>query len=76
MNTIPVFQAGLAGLQTAMQSMQQNASKIANPETLQSAGGFTEPLVKMLRDEQQVEASVKVIQTSNSMIGSIIDITA
>jgi len=76
MNTTPVFQSGLAGIQTAMQSMQQNASKIANPETLQSASGFTEPMVKMLRDEQQVEASAKVIQTSNSMIGSIIDITA
>lgn len=76
MNTTPVFQAGLAGIQTAMQSMQQNASKIANPETLQSASGFTEPMVKMLRDEQQVEASAKVIQAGNSMIGSIIDITA
>jgi len=76
MNTTPVFQSGLAGIQTAMQSMQQNASKIANPETLQSASGFTEPMVKMLRDEQQVEASAKVIQAGNSMIGSIIDITA
>lgn len=75
MSTIPAFQSGLAGIQTGMQSLNRNAAKIASSETIQSGGDFTEPLVNMIRDEQQVKASAKVIEASNNMIGSILDIT-
>tara|TARA_R110002050_G_scaffold9504_1_gene33081 strand:+ start:220172 stop:220393 length:222 start_codon:yes stop_codon:yes gene_type:complete len=72
MSTIPAFQSALTGIQTGMQSLNQNANKIANA---QSAGDLTEPLVNMMSDKLQVQASSKVIETSSAMIGSILDIT-
>ncbi len=76
MNTISAFQSGLAGIQSGMQSLHANIAEITKPETLQSASGFTEPLVNMMRDELQIEASVNVLEVSSSTIGSIIDLTA
>jgi len=72
MSTIPALQSGISGIQSGMQSLNRNASKIAN------SGGsdLTEPLVNMMLDKQQVEASAKVVETSSSMIGSILDIKA
>tara|TARA_R110002049_G_scaffold291854_3_gene476016 strand:+ start:566 stop:787 length:222 start_codon:yes stop_codon:yes gene_type:complete len=72
MSTIPAFQSGLAGIQTGMQSLNQNATKIANA---QSTDDLTEPLVNMMSDKLQVQASSKVIEASSEMIGSILDIT-
>ncbi|HDY86278.1 hypothetical protein LCGC14_0519760 [marine sediment metagenome] len=71
MSTIPAFQSAITGIQTGMQSLNQNASKIANA---QSTGDLTTPLVNMLSDKLQVQASSKVIETSRDMIGSILDI--
>ena len=74
MSTISAFQSGLSGIQTGMQSLNRNAAQIASTDRLQSAGDLTEPLVNLLSDEQQVKASSKVIEASNSMIGTILDI--
>jgi len=70
--TIPAFQSALTGIQTGMQSLNQNATKIANA---QSTGDLTEPLVNMISDKLQVQASSKVIEASNAMLGSILDIS-
>lgn len=75
MSTIPALQSGLSGIQSGMQSLNQNAAKIASTNTIQSAGDFTEPLVNMISDKQQVQASSKVVEASNTMLGSILDIT-
>lgn len=74
MSTIPAFQSGLSGIQAGMQSLNRNAAKIANAETLQSGGDLTEPLVNMIRDEHQVKASAKVIEASSTMMGTLLDI--
>ncbi len=76
MSSIPALQSGIAGIQSGMQSLNRNAAKIASAETIQSGGDLTEPLVNMLLDKQQVEASAKVVETASSMIGSILDIKA
>jgi len=76
MSSIPALQSGISGIQSGMQSLNQNAAKIASAETIQSTGDLTEPLVNMLLDKQQVEASAKVVETASSMIGSILDIKA
>ena len=75
MNTISAFQSGVSGIQTGMQSLNKNAAKIANADTLQSATDLTEPLVNIIRDEQQIQASSKVLEASNIMLGSLLDIT-
>jgi len=76
MSSIPALQSGISGIQSGMQSLNKNAAKIASAETIQSSGDLTEPLVNMLLDKQQVEASAKVVETASSMIGSILDIKA
>lgn len=73
-STIPAFQSGLNGIQKGLQSLDNNAAKIASADTFQSGADVTEPLVNMLSDKLQVQASAKVIETSNAMLGSIIDI--
>lgn len=72
MSTIPAFQSALTGIQTGMLSLNQNSIKIANA---QSSGDLTEPLVNMMIDKLQVQASSKVIEASSDMIGSLLDIT-
>ena len=73
MTTIPAFQSGLNGIHQGLQSLDNNAAKIASAETFQS-GAVTKPLVNMISDKLQVQASAKVIETSNAMLGSILDI--
>jgi len=72
MSTIPAFQSGISGIQSGMQSLNRNATKIATSE----GHDLTEPLVNMMLDKQQVEASAKVVEASNAMIGSLLDIKA
>ena len=74
MTTIPAFQSGLNGIHKGLQSLDNNAAKIASAETFQSGADVTEPLVNMISDKLQVQASAKIIETSNAMLGSILDI--
>lgn len=76
MSTIPAFQSGLAGIQSGMQGLNRNAAKIASTESLQSDADISQPLVHMISDKHQVQASAKIIETSNEMLGSILDIKA
>lgn len=75
MSTISAFQSGVSGIQSGMQSLNQNAAKIANTNTIQSAGDYTEPLVNMISDKHQVMASSKVVEASDAMLGTILDIS-
>jgi len=76
MSTISSMQSGLSGIQSGLQSLNNNATKIVNAGTLQTNTDITEPLVDMISDKQQVQASAKVIEANNTMLGSILDITA
>jgi hypothetical protein len=74
MTTIPALQSGLNGYQTGMTSLNNNALKIAQNVT-QQPEDLVEPLVGLLQDKQQVQASIKVIETSNDMLGNLLDIS-
>jgi flagellar hook protein FlgE len=74
MSSIPAIQSAFNGVQSGLQKMQSNSLKIANANTTESSGDITEPLVNLLQNEQQVKASAKVIQTSDEMLGSLLDI--
>lgn len=74
MTTITAFQSGLSGIKSGLQSLNANAAKIASAGSLESSDDITLPLVNMISDKQQVQASAKVIQASSDMIGSILDI--
>ncbi len=74
MTTIPALQSGFNGYQSGMTSLNNNALKIAQNVT-QQPEDLVEPLVGLLQDKQQVQASIKVIETSNDMLGNLLDIT-
>lgn len=74
MNNISAFQSGIAGVQNGIQGAAQNVSQIARADQL-STEQLTQALVQLDANRQQVEAAAKVIQTSNDMIGSLLDIT-
>ncbi|MBE0438799.1 MAG: hypothetical protein IBX57_03375 [Gammaproteobacteria bacterium] len=74
MTTISAYQSGLTGIQTGLQSLNQNASKIASVTSIESPSNLTEPLIGMMSDKQQIEASANVIEASNSMLGTLLDI--
>lgn len=73
MNSISAFQAGIAGVQSGVYGAAQNASQIARADQL-SSQQLTEALVQLDANKRQVEAATKVIETSNEMIGSLLDI--
>lgn len=74
MSTISAYQSGLTGIQNGFQRLNQNVAKIASANSIETVSNLTEPLVGILSDKQQIEASAKVIKASNSMLGTILDI--
>ncbi|MDH5357236.1 MAG: hypothetical protein OEY48_03650 [Gammaproteobacteria bacterium] len=76
MSTISAYQAGLAGIQSGIQGLNNNAAKIASTESLQFDADISQPMIHMISNKHQVQASAKVIETSNEMLGTILDIKA
>lgn len=77
-NTSSLHGTALTGIQKGMNDLQKNASEIASKSTME--GENTKPLIESLVDlkanVQQVEASMKVLQVSDEMIGTLLDIKA
>jgi DNA-binding phage protein len=74
MNSISAFQSGIAGVQSGIAGASQNASQIARADQL-SSEQLTQSLVQLDANKRQVEAAAKIIETSNEMVGSLLDIT-
>jgi flagellar hook protein FlgE len=74
MNSISAFQSGIAGVQSGIYGASQNAAQIARADELPTAE-LTQALVQLDANKQQVQAAAKVIETSNEMIGTLLDIT-
>lgn len=73
MNSISAFQSGIAGIQNGIYGASQNANQIARADQL-SSEQLTQALVQLDASKRQVEAAAKVVETSNEMIGSLLDI--
>ena len=76
MSTIPAFQSGLAGVQSSLQQLNKNAADIASLSQPDSDVNLTSTLVSNLSAQQQVEASLKVIEVSNATVVTLLDIKA
>ena len=65
-------------ISSGFESMKNNAEKIAS--TSAKGGEDTDDLAKAMVDlnfdRQQIEASVKVVQAVDEMLGTLLDITA
>ncbi len=75
-NSPSLLDTARTGIQNGLNGLQTNASEIASKSTME--GENTKPLVESLVDlkanVQQVKASVKVLQVSDEMIGTLLDI--
>lgn len=74
MTTIPAFQSGLNGIASGFEKLNQNSATIASASIDGSGQDITKALVGLVSNKQQIEASIKVIETSNETIGTLLDI--
>jgi hypothetical protein len=77
-NSMSLPDTALTGIQNGMNELQKNAGEIAGISTIEgeSTKPLMESLVELKANVQQVEASTKVLQVSDEMIGTLIDIRA
>jgi hypothetical protein len=74
----PASGHALNGIQRGMQGLQRTADEIASADRMngEAVRSVAEPLVEQIQHATQVEASVKVLQTENDMLGSLLDVKA
>ncbi|MEW5757791.1 MAG: flagellar biosynthesis protein FlgE [Pseudomonadota bacterium] len=92
MSGISALGSGLAGIQTGLKRLREDAHDIATAnikERPHDAGGPTDtppaghdltdlarPLVGLIEDRTQVAVSAQVIKTADEVLGTLIDIKA
>lgn len=68
--------AGMEGINRGYQLMNQAASRIAKVETSETpTSDITKSAVELQQAKIQTQASAKVLETENRVIGSMLDIT-
>lgn len=70
MALLPIDSA-YSGVQNGFQGLQQNAQAIAK-----NSENSEKPMIDLMQNKEQVQASVKAIKTGDEMLGSIIDLHA
>lgn len=74
---VDAFGPALNGIHRGMQGLQQNAQQISSAttptKTEDAAGDIEKPMVEMISNERQVEASAKVVKTQDEMLGTLLD---
>lgn len=78
MSDLPALQNALRGIQRGLEGVNKNASQIASAKQMDAENPADEakPLVEMLENRNQVEASAKVVKTVSDTIGTLIDTKA
>ena len=75
----PIANSALQGIQRGVSGMRQNAAEIATPRTLGNKVANRDTvraMVELHQNSQQVATSVKVLQSADQMIGSLLDVKA
>lgn len=80
------FSTGIYGMQLASQGMQQSAQQIASAGVQSNDGGAAinaaitgntntaEPIINLKTDLRLFTASAKVVETTDDMLGSLLDV--
>ncbi|MBI5451471.1 MAG: hypothetical protein HY940_08955 [Gammaproteobacteria bacterium] len=78
MNTIGSFERGIVGIKRGLNSANTQAAEIASADALihPPEKDLAQPLVYMITARSQVEASAKVVKTTDAMLGALLDIKA
>ncbi len=77
-NSTSLQVTALTGIQKGMNELQKNAAEIAGKSTMEGENikPLMESLVELKANVLQLEASTKVLQVSDEMIGTLLDIRA
>jgi len=73
------FNSGVQGIQSGLDGLRQDADQIAKANKPDQTMGIVKPMVNLVADRAQIEASVKVVQAADAMsktIGSLLDVKA
>jgi len=73
------FNSGVQGIQSGFDALKQDADQIAKANKPDQAMDFAKPMVNLVADRTQIEASVKAVQATDAMtktIGSLLDVKA
>ena len=71
-----IFQAGVKGIGDGLARAESAAGRIAQPGAGDGLAEFVEAAVGLTAAEQQVEASLRVVETANELVGTLIDVLA
>jgi flagellar hook protein FlgE len=77
---ISAFQYGVQGIQKGLNDLKRDAAEIASAaqfdhETSDPVA-IAEPLANLITDRLQVAASAKIIEATDDVIGSLLDVKA
>ena len=72
------FNTALAGARRGMESLQENASQIANSSVADGEGQNTlaEAVVGLKLSELQIKASMQTLRTMDEVLGTLLDVEA
>jgi hypothetical protein len=71
-----VSHAALAGIDRNLRALGKTAQQIAAPADRAEPGGLAEPLVRAQEQRQAIQASVRVLECADRMLGALLDETA
>lgn len=75
--TISVVNSGIQSFLQAQQRLATSAEEIASASVAKSGPqSLVEPLIDLRVAEQQALASAKIIETEQTIIGALLDVTA
>jgi len=79
MNLSSIQQTGLEGIQRGLQGIEKSASEIAKIGTSDNASGsasFVEPILELKLYERSIQASAKVVEVADEVLGTLLDTMA
>jgi len=76
--SIPGISTGMMGIYNGMESLKQHAHEIASASAKggEDSADLAKSLVDLNMDRRQVEASVKVVQAVDEVLGTLLDVKA
>ena len=78
MTISPGFNSALSGIQQGFDSLQKNASEVAGVSTFvgNNQQSLAESIVGIKVSAVQIEASMKVVETIDEVLGTLLDVKA
>ena len=78
MATIPGLDSAIRGVQRGTTNLNKHASEIASAKTMEGKGetSLPESLVGLKESELQIKAALKVVETVDDVLGTLLDVKA